>query len=151
MPELKSRLQADLNTSMKARDEITTATLRMALTSVTTEEVAGHQARQLDDLEIERVLARELKKRRESAELFEAAGRSELARRELDEATVLQRYLPEQMDDAELSALVMAAVAEAGATEPGQLGLVMKIVQPRVAGRADGKRISAEVRRQLTG
>jgi uncharacterized protein YqeY len=151
MPELKARLQQDLNTAMKARDEVTTATLRMALTAVTTEEVAGKSARELSDDEVLRVLTREAKKRREAAEAFDGAGRAELADRERAEGEVLDRYLPTQLSDDELRELVRAAVAETGANEPRQMGAVMKLVQPRVAGRADGKRVSDEVRRQLTG
>jgi uncharacterized protein YqeY len=150
MPELKARLQADLNTAMKARDELTTATLRMALTAVTTEEVAGKQARELSDDEVLKVLGREGKKRREAAEAYDAAGRTELAARERAEGEVLDRYLPAQLDDAELAELVRAAIAEAGATGPQQLGAVMKLVQPKLAGRADGRRVSDEVRRQLS-
>ena len=149
MPELKARLQADLNTAMKARDELTTATLRMALTAVTTEEVAGKQARELSDDEVLKVLAREGKKRREAAEAYDAAKRAELAARERAEGEVLDRYLPAQLDDAELAELVRTAIAEAGASGPQQLGAVMKLVQPKVAGRADGRRVSDEVRRQL--
>lgn len=149
MPELKDRLHADLNAAMKARDELTTATLRMALTAVTTEEVAGKSARELSDDEVLRVLGKEAKKRREAAEAFAAAGRDELAARERAEGEVLDGYLPAQLDDAELAELVRAAVAEAGATAPNQMGAVMKLVQPKVAGRADGKRVSDEVRRQL--
>lgn len=149
MTELKSRLQADLTTAMKARDELTTATLRMLLTAVTTEEVAGATARELSDDEVLRVVGREAKKRREAAEAFGDAGRTEQAQRERDEETVLARYLPSQLDDAELAGLVSAAIAEAGATEPRQLGQVMKLLTPRIAGRADGKRVSTEVRRQL--
>jgi uncharacterized protein YqeY len=149
MPELKARLQADLNTAMKARDELTTATLRMALTAVTTEEVAGKQARELSDDEVLKVLTREGKKRREAAEAYDAAGRGELAERERAEGGVLERYLPAQLDDAELADLVRAAITESGASGPQQLGAVMKLVQPRVGGRADGRRVSDEVRRQL--
>lgn len=151
MPELKDRLHADLNAAMKARDEVTTATLRMALTAVTNEEVAGKQARELTDDEVLKVLAREDKKRREAAEAFDQAGRAELADRERAEGAVLQGYLPKQLDDAELADLVRAAIQETGAGTPQQMGLVMKAVQPKVAGRADGKRISDEVRRQLAG
>lgn len=150
MPELKARLHADLNVAMKARDELTTATLRMALTAVTTEEVAGKQARELSDDEVLKVLAREGKKRREATEAYDAAGRTELAARERAEGEVLDRYLPAQLDDAELAELVRAAIAESGASGLQQLGAVMKLVQPEVAGRADGRRISDEVRRQLT-
>lgn len=147
---LKSRLHADLNSAMKSRDELTTATLRMALTAVTNEEVAGKTARELSDDEVLRVLTREGKKRREAAEAYEAAGRAELAAREKAEGEVLARYLPAQLDDAELSELVQAAISEAGATSPREMGAVMKVVQPKVAGRADGKRVSEEVRRQLS-
>ncbi|MDQ2838356.1 MAG: GatB/YqeY domain-containing protein [Actinomycetota bacterium] len=151
MTELKARLHADLTTSMKARDELTTATLRMLLTAVTNEEVSGSTARELSDDEVLRVVNREAKKRREAAEAFGDAGRAEQAQRERDEETVLARYLPSQLSDAELNALVTAAIAEAGATEQRQMGLVMKAVTPKIAGRADGKRVSDEVRRQLAG
>jgi uncharacterized protein YqeY len=151
MPALKSQLHADLNTAMKARDELTTATLRMALTAVTTEEVAGKQARELGDDEVLKVLAREAKKRREAAEAFDAAGRGELAERERAEHGVLERYLPTQLDDAELTTIVQAAIAETGATGMQQMGTVMKVATGQVAGRADGKRVSDEVRRQLAG
>jgi uncharacterized protein len=150
MSSLKERLRADLNASMKARDELTTATLRMALTSVTNEEVAGKQARELTDDDVLKVLTREAKKRREAAEAFDGAGRAELAERERAEGTVLDRYLPAPLDDAELAELVAAAVTEAGASSPRDMGAVMKIVQPRIAGRADGKRVSDEVRRRLS-
>jgi uncharacterized protein YqeY len=150
MPELKTRLRADLNAAMKARDEVTTATLRMALTAVTTEEVAGRQSRELSDDDVLRVLTREAKKRREAADAFDAAGRTELAERERREGSVLDAYLPKQFGADELRELVRAAVAEAGATAAQQMGAVMKLLQPRVAGRADGKRVSEEVRRQLT-
>src|ERR1700712_2738437 len=140
MAELKSTLHADLTTSMKARDELSTATLRMLLTAITNEEVAGSSARELTDDEVMRVINREAKKRREAAEAFGDAGRAEQAQRERDEEKVLTRYLPTQLDDAGLPALVADAIAEAGATEPRQMGLVMKAVQPKIAGRAGGKR-----------
>jgi uncharacterized protein YqeY len=149
MPELKARLRADLNTAMKARDELTTATIRMALTAVTNEEVAGKAARELSDDEVLRVLTREAKKRREAAEAFAAANRRELAERERAEGKVLDRYLPAQLDDDELTALVTAAIAESGAASLRDMGAVMKLVQPKVAGRADGKRVSDEVRQRL--
>jgi hypothetical protein len=150
MSELKTRLRSDLTAAMKARDELTTATLRMALTAVSTEEVAGASARQLSDDEVLRVLAREAKKRREAAEAFDGAGRAELAQRERAEGAVIDGYLPTQLDDGELAGLVTAAIEEAGASSPRDLGAVMKIVQAKVAGRADGKRVSDEARRQLT-
>jgi len=150
MTQLKAQLKTDLTAAMKARDELSTATLRMLLTAISTEEVAGSTARELTDDEVLKVIGREAKKRREAAEAFGAAGRAEQASRELDEQAVLNRYLPTQLSEAELSALVAEAVREAGATEPRQMGLVMKLLTPRVAGRADGKRLSEEVRRQLT-
>jgi uncharacterized protein YqeY len=151
MTDLKARLRADLTAAIKGRDELTTATLRMALAAVTTEEVSGAQARQLSDEEVLRVLGREAKKRREAAEAFTAAGRAELAARERAEGGVLDRYLPAQLADAEIAELVRAAIAETGATSQRQFGAVMKVVQAAAAGRADGKRLADEVRRQLTG
>jgi uncharacterized protein YqeY len=146
----KAQLRADLNAAMKARDEVTTATLRMALTAITTEEVAGKTARELTDDDVVRVLGREAKKRREAAEAFDAAGRAELAARERAEGQVLDRYLPAQLGEDELDALISAAIAESGASSPRDMGAVMKIVAPQVAGRADGKRVSDEVRRRLS-
>ena len=151
MSELKDRLQSDLTSAIRGRDELTTATLRMALAAITTEEVAGSSARDLSDDEVLKVLAREAKKRREAAEAFGSAGRAELAERERAEGTVLDRYLPTQLDDAGITALVAEAVAETGATGMPQMGAVMKAAQAKAAGRADGKRLSTEVRRQLAG
>ena len=150
MPPLKARLRSDLNQAMKSRDELRTATLRMTLAAITTEEVAGAAARELSDDEVQRVITRETRKRREAAEAFDQGGRAELADRERAEGAVLEGYLPKQLDDAQLADLVRAAVIEAGASEPRELGAVMKLVQPRVAGRADGRRVSDEVRRQLS-
>ncbi len=151
MSELKDRLQADLTTAMRGRDELATATLRMALAAVTTEEVAGRAARELSDDEVLKVLAREAKKRREAAEAFTSAGRTELAQREQAEGGVLDRYLPQQLDDAGIVAVVAEAIAATGATGLPQMGAVMKAAQAKAAGRADGKRLSTEVRRQLAG
>ena len=150
MSALKDRLQADLTEAMKARDEVRLATLRMALTAVKTEEVAGGESRELDDAEVLKVLGREAKKRRESAEAFESGNRPELAARERAEGEILDTYLPAQLSDDDLAALVAVAVSESGATGPAQMGQVMKVVTPRVAGRAEGGRVAAEVKRQLT-
>lgn len=151
MAALKDRLRGDLTAAMKARDEVRVRTLRMALASVTREEVAGAAARELDDAEIIKVLAREAKQRRDAAEAFAAAGREEQAAAERAEGEILDRYLPAPLTDAELAALVAAAIDEAGATGMRQMGQVMKVVTPRVAGRADGARVAAEVRRRLAG
>lgn len=150
MPTLKARLHDDLTTAMKARDELTLATMRMALTAVTNEEVAGKSARELSDDEVLAVLTREAKKRREAAEAYDQADRPALAQRERDEGEVLARYLPTQLTDEELQVLVAAAIAQAGATSPQQMGAVMKLVVPAVAGRADGGRVSAAVRAGLS-
>jgi uncharacterized protein len=149
--ELKERLRADLNAAMRARDQVRMRTLRMALTSITNEEVAGAVARDLTDDEIVKVLTREARKRREAAEAFAAAGRDESAAAERAEGEVLAGYLPAQLSDDELAALVAAAIAETGATGMAGMGQVMKAVTPRVAGRADGARVAAEVRRRLSG
>jgi len=147
--ELKDRLRADLNDAMRARDQVRMRTLRMALTSIANEEVAGASARDLSDEEIVKILTREARKRREAAEAFGAAGRSEQAAAERAEGDVLADYLPAQLGDDELAALVSTAIAETGATGMASMGQVMKILTPRVAGRADGARVAAEVRRRL--
>jgi uncharacterized protein len=149
MPELKEKIRADLTAAMKARDDVRTRTLRLALTEISKAEVSGSSARELDDAEVERVLAREAKRRREAAEAFDGAGRADQAAAELAESDVLSEYLPAQLDDAELAALVAATIAETGAAGPAGLGQVMKAVTPKVAGRAEGARVAAEVRRQL--
>lgn len=146
---LKEQLRADLTTAIKARDELTSATLRMVLTAVTTEEVAGKQARELSDDDIVKVLTREAKKRREANDAYTQAGRAELAAREQAELGVIERYLPQQLSDDEVGELVRAAIAETGAGDPKAMGQVMKVLTPRVAGRADGSKVAAEVRRQL--
>ena len=150
MAELKERLRADLNAAMRARDRVRMRTLRMALTSITTEEVAGASARELSDAEIMKVLTREARKRREAAEAFGGAGRDEQAAAERAEGEVLAGYLPAQLSDDELAALVSAANAETGASGMPGMGQVMKMLTPRVAGQADGARVAAEVRRQLS-
>lgn len=146
---LKERLQSDLTAAMKSRDELRSATLRMALTAITNEEVAGKKARILSDDEVLTVLTREAKKRREAAEAFDGAGRDELASRERAEGAVLAGYLPAQLSDDELADLVRAAIAETGADSPKAMGQVMKALQPQVTGRAEGGRVAAEVRKQL--
>jgi uncharacterized protein len=146
---LKERLQSDLTEAIRSRDEIVAATVRMALTAVTTEEVAGKSARTLSDDEVVTVLAREAKKRREAAEAFDGAGRGELAARERAEGEVLGRYLPAQLSDDEIAALVTEAIAESGAAGPQAMGQVMKVVSPQTAGKAEGGRVAAEVKKQL--
>jgi uncharacterized protein YqeY len=148
--ELKERLRTDLNAAIRARDQVRLRALRMTLTSITNEEVSGDTARELSDDEVVKILTREAKKRREAAEAFESAGRAEQAAAERAEGDVLASYLPAQLTDDELTAIVSAAIAETGATGMPGMGRVMKTVTPRVAARADGARVAAEVRRQLT-
>ncbi|MBS2536589.1 GatB/YqeY domain-containing protein [Catenulispora sp. NF23] len=149
MTALKEKLRADLTAAMKANDELVKATLRMALTAVGNEEVAGKEARALSDAEVVQVLTREAKKRREAAEAFETGGRPEQAAREKAEGEVLARYLPAQLSDEELAALVAQAIAETGAEGPKGMGLVMKALNPKIAGRAEGGRVAAAVKSAL--
>ena len=154
MSELKARLQDDLTTAIRSRDEVSAATIRMALTAITNEEVAGKAHRELSDDDVVAVLSREAKKRRESEAAYTDAARPELAAREAAEQEVLARYLPAPLTDAELEAMVTAAVAAAAAE--GQEGMramgpVMKVLTPQVAGRADGAKVAAAVRTALGG
>ncbi|MGK5679656.1 GatB/YqeY domain-containing protein [Actinoplanes sp. URMC 104] len=149
MGTLKDRLNDDLHTAMKGRDELTTATLRMALAAVRNAEVAGSQARDLSDDEVLAVLTKESKKRREAATAFADAGRAEQAAKERSEDEVLERYLPRQLTDDEIADLVAQALAAGGFTGKGQMGPAMKAAQAAVAGRAEGGRVAAEVRKQL--
>ena len=140
-PQLKSTLRADLHTSMRERDQVRSSTLRMALTAVTNEEVSGTTARELSDDEVLKVLAKEAKKRREAASAYIDAKRPELA--------VLGAYLPAQLSDAELQALVAQAISETGANGMPQMGVVMKAAKALVAGRAEGGRVAAIVKSAL--
>jgi uncharacterized protein len=149
VPDLKEQLRADLTSAMKSRDELRTATLRMVLAAVSAEEVAGKEARELTDDEVQAVLRREAKKRREAADAFGAAGRAEQAERERAEGDVLAGYLPAQLDDADLAAIVADVVTRTGASGMKDMGKVMGAAQAAVAGRAEGSRVAAEVRRQL--
>lgn len=146
---LKDTLRSDLTAAIRSRDQVSAATLRMVLTAVTNEEVSGTQARELSDDEVLRVVTKEAKKRREASEAYTGAQRPELAAKEDAELAVLEGYLPEQLDDAALQVLVAQAVEQTGATGMPQLGLVMKTVQPLVAGRAEGGRVAAAVRSAL--
>jgi hypothetical protein len=150
MGALKDRLNDDLHTAMKGRDEMTTSTLRMALAAVRNAEVAGTEARELSDEEVTAVLTKEAKKRREAAAAFAGAGRADQAAKETAEGEVLDRYLPRQLSDAQIAELVAQALAAGGFTGKAQMGPAMKAAQAAVAGRAEGGRVAAEVRRQLS-
>lgn len=152
MAALKDQLQSNLSAAMKARDELRSGTIRMVLAAITNEEVAGKQARELSDDDVLTVLGREAKKRREAAQAYDDANRTDLAAKERAELAVIEEYLPEQMSDEELAAIVQAAVAEVAASgvEGGKaMGAVMKIVQPKVKGRADGTQVAALVKSSL--
>ncbi|HEY7723201.1 MAG TPA: GatB/YqeY domain-containing protein [Pedococcus sp.] len=148
---LKATVQSDLHDAMRARDKVRSGALRMALTSITNEEVAGKEARELSDDEVLKVLAKEAKKRKEAATAYRDAGHPERAEAEEAELAVLEAYLPAQLGDAELEALVSQAVTETGATGMPQMGQVMKAAQALVAGRADGGRVAAAVKAALSG
>lgn len=150
--DLKSRLQNDLTDAMKSGDELVKSTLRMMLAAVMNAEVAGKQAVTLDDDQIVNVLRAEAKKRAESAELYEQAGRTELAVKERNEIAIVERYLPAAMDESALRAIVDEEVAKAaanGATGPKAMGGVIKAVRERVGASADGSAIAAAVKAAL--
>ncbi|MFJ1912569.1 GatB/YqeY domain-containing protein [Streptomyces sp. NPDC088147] len=154
MTSLKSKLKEDLTEAIRARDELRSATLRLTLSAITKEEVSGTSARELSDDEVQKVIAKEAKKRREAAEAFAQGGRPEQAEREKAEGVLLDAYLPKQLTDEELATIVAQAVEEAkgtGAEGPRAMGAVMKIVNPKVAGRAEGGRVAALVKRSLAG
>ena len=151
MSTLKEQLQSDLTAAMRERDQVRAGTIRMALTAVTNAEVAGKEQRELTDDDVLKVLAKEAKKRREAAEAYVSAGRAELAEVEHAELTVLETYLPKQLDDAELERIVREAVATSGATGMQQMGVAMKAANAAVAGRAEGGRVAAVVRQVLAG
>ena len=154
MAELKERLRSDLTDAMKSQDKLRTATLRMLLAAIQTEEVSGKQARELTDDEVLKVLARESKKRGEAAEIYTQNGRGELAAAEHAEARIIDEYLPTPLTDAEVADVVdtaMAQVAEELGERPGvkQMGLVMKAASAIADGKADGTRLSAAVKDRL--
>ena len=147
---LKERLKSDLTEAIRARDEVRAGTIRMALTSITNEEVSGKEARVLTDPEIITVLSREAKKRREAAEAYDSAGSKERGDRERAEGIVIAEYLPSQLSDSELQEMIKAAIVETGASGPSGMGQVMKVLSPKIAGRADGSKVSAAVKAALS-
>ena len=148
---LKEKLQNDLTAAMRARDELRSSTIRMILTAIKNEEVSGKEARVLADGEVITVLSREAKKRREAAEAFDQAGAKDRAETERAEGVVIAEYLPQQLTEAELKDLIKNAIAETGASGPAGMGLVMKALQPKIAGRADGGTVSGLVKAALSG
>jgi len=143
---LKEKLQTDLTQAIRSRDEVKSGTIRMLLAAITNEEVAGKAAKVLSDVEIVTVLSRESKKRREAVEAYTQAKRDDLANKEKAEATVIAQYLPEQLSEEEIKALIQEAIASTNAAGSSGMGLVMKQLQPKIAGKADGGLVSALVK-----
>jgi uncharacterized protein YqeY len=154
MAELKDRLRADLTTAMKARDKLRTGTLRMLIAAIQSEEVSGSTPRELTDADVLKVLARESRKRGEAAEIYVTNGRGELAANERAEASVIDDYLPTQLNDDEVANVVNTAIAQV-AEEIGErphvkhMGFVMKAATAIADGKADGSRLSAAVKDRL--
>ncbi len=146
---IKEQLKKDLTEAIRGRDEITSGTIRMVLTAITNEEVAGKEARVLSDEEVITVLSREGKKRREAAEAFENAGRADKAALEKSEGEVIAKYLPAQLSEADIAAIIAEAITSTGAQGPGDMGKVMGAVKPKIAGKADGGLVSALVKAAL--
>lgn len=148
---LKEILRGDLTEAIRSRDELKSGTIRMVLTAITNEEVAGKQVRTLTEPELITVLSREAKKRREAAEAFTDGGRLDRAEREKLEGELITTYLPAQLSEDDLKQLISAAIIDSGATGPSGMGQVMKIISPKIAGKADGGTVSALVKAALTG
>ena len=146
---LKEKLQADLTEAIRSRNQVVSGTVRMLLAAITNEEVAGKAAKVLTDAEIITVLSREAKKRREAVEAYTQAKRDDLAGKEKAEAAVIANYLPEQLSEDEIKKLIQAAIAETDAKGPAGMGLVMKVLQPKIAGKADGGVVSGLVKAAL--
>lgn len=146
---IKEQLRIDLTEAIRGRDVVTSDTIRMVLTAITNEEVSGKTAREISDAEVITVLSREAKKRREAAEAFEAGARPEKAAQERAEGEVIAKYLPSQLSEAQLAQLIAAAIAETGASGPAGMGLVMKVLSPKIAGKADGGAVSVAVKAAL--
>ena len=147
---LKEKLQADLTDAIRSRNEVVSGTVRMLLAAITNEEVAGKAAKVLTDAEIITVLSREAKKRREAVEAYTQAKRDDLAAKEKAEAAAIANYLPEQLSEDEIKKLIADAIAETDAKGPAGMGLVMKVLQPKIAGKADGGVVSGLVKAALT-
>ena len=146
---LKEKLQSDLTDAIRSRAEVKSGTIRMLLAAITNEEVSGKAARVLKDDEIITVLSREAKKRREAVEAYVAAKRDDLADKERAEGEVISQYLPEQLSEDEIKKMIADAISETGAAGPAGMGLVMKVLSPKIAGKADGGVVSGLVKAAL--
>ena len=146
---LKEKLQSDLTDAIRSRAEVKSGTIRMLLAAITTEEVSGKAARVLKDDEIIKVLSREAKKRREAVDAYVAAKRDDLADKERAEGEVIAQYLPAQLSEEEIKKMIADAISETGAVGPAGMGLVMKVLSPKIAGKADGGLVSSLVKAAL--
>jgi uncharacterized protein YqeY len=146
---LKEKLQTDLTDAIRARDEVKSGTVRMLLAAITNEEVAGKAAKVLTDAEIITVLSREAKKRREAVDAYTQAKRDDLANKEKAEGLIISQYLPEQLSESDIKKMISEAIAQTNASGPAGMGLVMKALQPKIAGRADGGLVSGLVKNIL--
>ena len=149
MSELKSKLQSDLNEAIKSRNTVVAETIRMVLSAITNEEVAGKEKKELSDAEVITVLTREAKKRREASEAFEQGGRADRAAAERAEGEVIASYLPEQLTEDEIKKLISETIAAVGASGPADMGKVMGSLKSKVAGKADGAIVSSLVKAAL--
>ena len=147
---LKEKLQSDLTDAIRSKDGVKSGTIRMLLAAITNEEVAGKSAKVLTDPEVITVLSREAKKRREAVEAYTNAKRDDLANKEKEEAAVIALYLPEQLSEADIKKLIADAITETNAAGPAGMGLVMKVLQPKIAGKADGGVVSSLVKAALS-
>ena len=147
---LKEKLQSDLTDAIRSKDAVKSGTIRMLLAAITNEEVAGKSAKVLTDAEVITVLSREAKKRREAVEAYTNAKRDDLANKEKEEAAVIALYLPEQLSEADIKKLIADTIAETNAAGPAGMGLVMKVLQPKIAGKADGGVVSSLVKAALS-
>ena len=147
---LKEKLQSDLTDAIRSQDSVKSGTIRMLLAAITNEEVAGKSAKVLSDAEVITALSREAKKRREAVEAYTNAKRDDLANKEKEEAVVIALYLPEQLSEADIKKLITEAIAETNAAGSAGMGLVMKVLQPKIAGKADGGIVSSLVKAALS-
>ena len=147
---LKEKLQSDLTDAIRSKDGVKSGTIRMLLAAITNEEVAGKAAKVLSDAELITVLSREAKKRREAVEAYTNAKREDLANKEKEEAAIIALYLPEQLSEADIKKLIADAITETNAAGPAGMGLVMKVLQPKIAGKADGGVVSSLVKAALS-
>jgi hypothetical protein len=150
MATVRERIDADLKDAMRSKNELNTSVLRMLKSAIKYKEVEPGATGPLDEASILQVIGTLIKQRRDSIEQYKSGGRPELAEKEEQEISVLQNYLPKQLTPDELRAEVQAAITQAGAKSAKDMGAVMKLLTPKLQGRAEGRAISEEVKNQLS-